>query len=217
MNRYRRRQGRPGFAGLLGILLLPLLLGGCVFFRSNETHYYLFEYDTPETERTDSSDPASQSQPLIRGSLIVEEPVVSPIYERRQIVQRTQGPQLTFLSNDLWVVNPSSGVQRLLLDRLREARLFGSVEPARRDLPGDYRLTSSVDRLELDIREESARARVSLGLLLRRTSSGEIVLTGGGSRSRELSEPTPYRFAVAVNEILREEIEAFILAVEEWR
>jgi ABC-type uncharacterized transport system auxiliary subunit len=189
-------------------LLLPWLFSGCVFFQSSETFYYLFEYP-PEV-------PVELQEAAIAGTLGVEEPEVSPVFERRQIVRRVDGPQLTFLSNDLWAVTPSSGVQDLLLERLRASGLFAVVEPESRELEPAYLVVPRLDRLELDESGETPRARVSLELSFREAVTGEVLLTVAGRRERELREATAYRFAVAVNEILGEEIDALIEEIDRW-
>lgn len=192
-----------------GILLLTtLLLGGCVFFQSSETFYYLFEYPEPPVLRHEA--------PQIVGTVAVEEPEVSPVFERRQIVRRTSGPQLSFLSNELWAVSPSSGVQSLTIKRLRESGLFGTVEPERRDLEPRYLIGGRLESLEYDCCEETRVATVSFTLFFRDARSGELLARSGGVFERELSEGTTYRFVVAVNEILGEQIDALIEEIDRW-
>lgn len=181
---------------------------GCVFFQSNETFYYLFEYDREP--------PVRLEQAAIAGTLGVEEAEVSPVFERRQIVRRTEGPQLTFLSNDLWAVTPSSGLQDMLMERLRASGLFEAVEPEARELEPAYLITSRLDVLEFDESSEVPRARVSVELFFREAVTGNTILAVGDEQIRELEEATAYRFVVAVNEIFGEEIDTLIEEIRRW-
>ena len=190
------------------LLLLPLLMTGCVFFQSNETFYYLFEYDREP--------PVRLEQAAIAGTLGVEEAEVSPVFERRQIVRRTKGPRLTFLSNDLWAVTPSSGLQDMLMERLRASGLFEAVEPEARELEPAYLITSRLDVLEFDESSEVPRARVSVEIFFREAVTGNTILAVGDEQTRELEEATAYRFVVAVNEIFGEEIDTLIEEIRRW-
>lgn len=190
------------------LLLLPLLASGCVFFQSNVTFYYLFEYDREP--------PVLLEEAPVDGTVGVEEAEVSPVFERRQIVRRTEGPQLTFLSNDLWAVTPSSGLQEMLMDRLRASGLFEAVAPEARDLAPAYLITSRVDVLEFDESGEVPRARVSIQIFFREAATGTVILAVGDERSRDLEEATAYRFVVAVNEIFGEEIDRLIEEIQRW-
>lgn len=190
------------------ILLQTLLLGGCVLFESSETFYYLFEYTEPV--------PVSYQEPQIPGTVAVLEPAVSPVFERRQIVRRTRGPQLSFLSNDLWAVTPSAGVQSLLLERLRNAGIFESVEPERRDLEPRYRVASRLDRLEFECCEENGAARVSIALSFLDARTGDAIVRTEEKIVRELPDSTTYQFVVAVNDILGQEIDALIEEIDRW-
>lgn len=190
------------------MVIQTLLLGGCLLFQSSETFYYLFEYTEPV--------PVSYQEPKVVGTLGVLEPEVSPVFERRQIVRRAQGPQLSFLSNDLWAVTPSAGVQSLLLERLRDSGIFESIEPERRDLEPRYLLAARLETLEYDNREERAAARVSITLSFLDARTGDTIARTEEEIARELSEATTYQFVVAVNEILGQEIDALIEEIDRW-
>ncbi|MFP4302226.1 MAG: ABC-type transport auxiliary lipoprotein family protein [Alkalispirochaetaceae bacterium] len=195
--------------GIIGILFLTLLLlGGCVFFQSSETFYYLFEYPEPPVLRPEA--------PQVMGTVAVEELEVSPVFDRRQIVRRTSGPQLSFLSNELWAVTPSTGIQSLMIERVRDSGLFESVEPERRDLDPRYLIGGRLESLAYDCCEENQVAKVSLTLLFRDAVSGELLARSGGDFERELPEGNTYRFVIAVNETLGEQIDALIEEIDRW-
>lgn len=186
-----------------------LLFNGCVLFQSNESFHYLMESDVPVAVR--------QETPIVPETVAVAEPSVVSIYERRQIVQRTSGPQLRLLTNDLWAQPPSEGVQGVVAERLKLWGGFTDVVPEDRRSDARYLLTTSIDRLEFDVSASEPAADVDILFILLDTNDGTPVpfVQYRHEERRVLPTDTPLDYVVATNAMIATGIDQMCLAIKD--
>ena len=89
-----------------------------------------------------------ESEPLFDAPVVVEDAFVAPLYDRRQIVQRPEAPEIRLLTRDLWVVGPSEAVSEALYDHFRDSGIFPQVLRSSRNVPDPYLIQARVHELE---------------------------------------------------------------------
>ena len=136
---------------------------------------------------------------------------VNRTYERRQIVQRSGGPQITYRATDLWGVDLGVAVADLLADSLRERKLFEEIQRHHRVQRPDLELYSElrvVEHICCD-NSEPPQARVAAVLLLRRQADQTVLVEHRFERFDPLPDSQIETFVLQVNTILLEEAVEF--------
>jgi ABC-type uncharacterized transport system auxiliary subunit len=117
-------------------------LTSCAGQESSPTSYYVLAYfQTDESPRFE--------EPHFRDDVVVLEPTVDAVFDRRQIVRRVSPTELRYLLNDLWAVPPSDAFERAIREALSETGAFPRVYQERRDVDPRYRVASLVRAVEL--------------------------------------------------------------------
>ena len=135
---------------------------------------------------------------------------VSRTYERRQIVQRSGGPQITYLATDLWGVDLGVAMADLLADSLRERELFEEIQRHHRVQRPDLELYSELRVAEhICCSNIEPQARVAAVLLLRRQADQRVLVEHRFERFDPLPDSQIETFVLRVNTILLEEAVEF--------
>ncbi|MFP4430163.1 MAG: ABC-type transport auxiliary lipoprotein family protein [Spirochaetaceae bacterium] len=154
-------------------------------------------------------DPA---EALFDAALIVEDPTVAPLYDRRQIVQRPEAPEVLLLTRDLWVVGPSDAVRDALYDRIRRENLFRQVGRTVRGVRDPYLVQTYIDVLEYRCCSGPPVALLDIEMLLV-DSEGKVVARTRSATEDEISESVT-EFVVTVNRRLSRAIDRFVAEIE---
>ena len=184
----------------IGVVGVVFVLAGCFSFGADPTYYYVIEY----------SGDATVDGAAIPYTVVVPDAVVSEVYNRRQIVQRLEGPRLRYLSSELWAVTPSGAIADLVYDRVSALEIFAAVERDTRRTTAEYRLTVVVDKLEYFCCDADPEARLSFALRLESERDATIVSERLVRENVPLSEKSPLAFVIAVSDVFSRELDAFI-------
>ncbi|MFP3959982.1 MAG: ABC-type transport auxiliary lipoprotein family protein [Spirochaetaceae bacterium] len=195
---------------------MSLLLGGCISpgGSSERTTYYLLEFDGAAadfagTDKTATADGASAGGQGPR--VIVRDAEVSPMFDRRQLLQRLEGPMVRYLSADLWAVTPSVGIASLVREGLLESGRFGAVVRGRRP-QGEFEVLTEIDALTYHCcrDEREAEAEVAGRFLLVDARNGEEITAHSFTDRHPLEEDTPRAFVEAAAAMLSAELGEFV-------
>jgi ABC-type uncharacterized transport system auxiliary subunit len=196
------------------ILLLTtafLALAGCFSQPSRPTNYYVLEFDAsvpgaPDAAESDTA--ADEGRP----ALVVQDAEVAPMFDRRQLLQRLEGPLVRYRNAELWAVSPPAAIANLVREGLtRSARFSGITEG--RDARGRYEVRTRID----DLTHYCCDAETEIGvggafMLIDRRDGTEIALHSFARRER-LSDERPRTFVDGVSRILSEELLGFLDAM----
>jgi ABC-type uncharacterized transport system auxiliary subunit len=194
---------------------LVLTLSGCLFSSDAPTRYFLIDYvaegvNAPGTAAAEREpDPA---EALFDAALIVEDPTVAPLYDRRQIVQRPEAPEVLLRNRDLWVVGAGDAVRDALYDRIRRENLFRQVGRTVRGVRDPYSVQTHIDALEYRCCGDTPLAIFDIEMLLV-DSQGKVLARTRSATEDEIPESVT-DFVLTVNRRLSRAIDQFIAEIE---
>ena len=198
---------RPGAIVVLTITFL--LLSGCLSQQGRSpTNYYVLEFDAAVAGRSTDL-PAPDEAAGRRQAVVIQEAEVAPMYDRRQLLQRLEGPLVRYRSADLWAVSPPTAVADLVREAVEWSGLFGVVRQGR-NAEGRYQIVSRVDELAHYCCEEPLSARVAGEFALIDLTSREVLVRHEFERREDLPGVRPRAFVEAVARVLSEETVAFL-------
>ena len=152
---------RRVMTAVLIAVLLPLLFAACLFQPQQPTNHYFIE--VPFDEQASLLDPPSSG---IEARVLFAE--VDPIYNRRQIIQRTTPRSAVFLIRQLWAEDLSESVSRLIADVL----IIEDVDAETGIVPGrSWNVQPYLRRLEHVLADNGPQAYIDLDLVV--TSPGD--------------------------------------------
>ncbi|NBF39288.1 MAG: hypothetical protein GVY14_02630, partial [Spirochaetes bacterium] len=100
------------------VLVSALLLSGCLSQRIEPTNYYVLEFDASvpgaPPERGAGDDAGAAGTGGQGASVIIQDAEVAPMFDRRQLLQRLDGPLVRYRNGDLWAVSPATAVANLV-------------------------------------------------------------------------------------------------------
>ncbi len=185
--------------------MLSALLSGCLLAPAPAPpNYYVIDYQQPGVEIGSSpAQPISEVVHVLDGR-------VNRTYERRQIVQRSGGPQITYRATDLWGVDLGVAMADLLADSLRERTLFEEIQRHHRVQRPDLEVYSELRVVEhICCNNIEPQARVAAVLLLRRQADQTVLVEHRFERFDPLPDNRIATFVLRVNTILLEEAVEF--------
>ncbi|NBB90516.1 MAG: hypothetical protein GVY23_04830 [Spirochaetes bacterium] len=204
--------------GLL-VFMSALLLSGCLSPSSEPTNYYVLEFDSsvpgslPEPPVADGAEARGEGEAVEAGgqgpAVIVQDAEVAPMFDRRQLLQRLEGPLVRYRSGDLWAVSPATAVANLAREGVERSAHFGSVTTGRR-ADGSYELMIRIDALTHYCCSGEAEGEVAGELTLLELDSGSTIVAHRFERREALGDDEPRSFVEAVSRILSEEVVAFL-------
>ncbi len=195
-------------AWFVSLVLVVVSLSGCLFSNEAPTAYYLLSYGGDNAVSTEGSSAAPRFDALV----VVEEALVSPLYSRRQIVQRLQPPEILLLTRNLWAVSPSDAVQEAIFDHVRHRGIFADVVRSARIREASYRIRSLVNKLEYRCCETTPTAVFDIEILL--LDPEDKVVARYAVSARDEVEGSLTEFVLAVNRRLTEAIDGCVAEVE---
>ena len=199
--------------GLL-VFMSALLLSGCLSPPSEPTNYYVLEFDgsvpgaLPERAPVDDAGAAAAADGQ-GPAVIVQDADVAPMFDRRQLLQRLEGPLVRYRSGDLWAVSPATAVANLVREGVERSARFGSVTTGRR-ADGSYELVIRIDALTHYCCSRESEGEVAGELTLLDLRSGSTVVGHRFERREALGDEEPRSFVEAVSRILSEEVVTFL-------
>lgn len=196
----------PMRARVLLATVVVLLLAGCLSQPSRPTNYYVLEFDAsvPGGDRTPGPS-AGGSRPL----LVVQDAEVAPMFDRRQLLQRLDGPLVRYRNGDLWAVSPPAAIGNLVREGLSRSGRFADITEGR-NARGRYEARTHID----DLTHYCCGGPSEIGLagrftLVDRTDGTELAAYEF-SRREPLPDERPRSFVEAVSRILSAELVAFL-------
>lgn len=204
----RCSSAKTRLAWFASLTLATLLLSGCLFPSEAPTRYFLLDYGSVEDNSTDEG---REPDPLFDAPVVVEDAFVAPLYDRRQIVQRPEAPEIRLLTRDLWVVGPSEAVSEALFDRFRSEGIFPEVLRSSRNAPDPYLVQARVHELEYRCCAATPRAVFEIEFLF--LNPRGTVLTRTRSVSEDEISDSVTEFVLTINARLTEAIDNFISEV----
>ncbi len=195
---------RGWFASLL--ILVVSTLSGCLFSSDAPTRYFLIDY-------LGETGVEQQGQAPFDAAVVVEDPTVAPLFDRRQIVQRPEAPEIVLRTRDLWVVSPGDAVREVVYDRLRRENFFSEVEVGRRILGAQdpYVLRTHVDALEYRCCAETPLAIFDVELILFDAEGNAIARHRSATEDEIPASVT--EFVLTVNRRLSAAIDQFLAEI----
>lgn len=175
-------------------------LSGCVSrSQGTVTNYYVLEFD--------ESVGAASPEASLGGHVVVHDSEIAKLYDRRQLVQRLDGPLVRYRSTELWAVSPTTAVGNLVRQGLAESGLFEGVTQGR-DARGRFEVTARIDELAYRCCTGPVSAEIAGGFTLK--EAGAEILHHEFSRSEELPDTEARTFVEAVVDVLSAELARFI-------
>ncbi|MFP4566077.1 MAG: ABC-type transport auxiliary lipoprotein family protein [Spirochaetaceae bacterium] len=194
-------------AARTGVTILVFLVGltGCLSRPGTPTNYYVLEFDGSVAGAPPERPAAEVAGPAV----IVQDAEVASMFDRRQLLQRLEGPLVRYRSGELWAVSPSTAVAELVREGVERSPHFGSVNSGRR-AAGRYEVTVRIDALTHYCCDRVAEGEVAGELALLDLRTGRAVIRHSFERREELADEVPRTFVEAVARLLSEEVVAFL-------
>lgn len=186
------------------ILLSSLIsLTACISQQAVIQKHYTIEY--PEEPENNAED----SQQAIPGSLEVQQIEIGPVYDKNQIVNRSDSHEITYYKYHQWAVKPSLALMRFTMYYLDKSHLFESVSSRYNRAIPDYLFTTNIHQLEVLEDKNQFSAHVHLEFRILRNADNRVLLHHEAERIEPLEERDLNLFAGAVSEIYYTELEKF--------
>lgn len=191
---------------LAGIIIL---MAGCMSEKTVVRKYYTLELP----EETHNIRPETSLK--IPGTCEIRQVMVNPVYDNREIANRSGSHEITYYMYHQWAVRPAEAMHQLLYEFLSEAELFEAVyKRFNREIP-DYFFEAKVNNLEVVEKGETFSAHVSINLSLIDNSNNNVILSHRADRQEALKQKNINLFASELSNILYEELMTFELLLRE--
>lgn len=165
-------------------------------------NYYVIDYQQ-------SADAAGTPAQPVSAVVLVLDGRVNRTYERRQIVQRSDGPQIVYLAGEMWGVDLGVAFADLVADSLRARTVFTEIHRQHRTVRPELEIHSELRVLEHICCDGPPRARVMAVLTLRRAADEGVLVEHRFERRDPLPDREIATFVLRVNAVMLEEIDEF--------
>jgi ABC-type uncharacterized transport system auxiliary subunit len=184
----------------LGLLII---VSGCLSEKNVITRHYTIQWsgDRREAEASDT--------PAIPGRCEIDPVEISPLYEKTQIVNRSDSHEVTYYRYHQWAIRPSVAIMEVTRTYLEHARLFESVSARYSRAIPDYRFSSAVHQLEVIEGKNQFQAHLGLTFRLINNMDGRILIEHRADRSEALAKKEMNLFAEEISRMLVSELAAF--------
>lgn len=181
-----------------------LFFSACISKQAVVKKHYTIEW--PESTSVTPID----SLEVIQGSCEIEPVRMHSLYERNQIVNRSDSHEITFYKYHQWAIKPSTSIIELLTRYLDKKHLFQSVSTRYNLTIPDFRLVTEVLKMEV-IEEDKDQflAHVHLILRLIDNENNEEIVRHEAERFLATQEKDLNIFAKNVSIIFISEFEVF--------
>lgn len=184
-------------------LCLMILLSGCLSEKAAVTRLYTIEWsgDREEAQMSDNSP--------IGGLCEIEQVEVSPLYEKTQIVNRSDSHEVSYYKYHQWAIRPSVAVVQVIRNYLEGAGLFENVsERFSRDIP-DYRFSTTIRQLEVIESKNQFLAHLHVEFRIISNADGIILVEHSADRTESLEKKELNLFAGTISDMLVSELRIF--------
>jgi len=182
---------------------LMILLSGCLSEKAAINRHYTIEWtdDRKEAEAPDTS--------LIGGLCEIDQVEISPLYEKTQIVNRSDSHEVTYYRYHQWAIRPSVAVMEVIRTYLEGAGLFENVSARFSRAIPDYRFTTTIRQLEVIENKNQFLAHLNLEFRIINNADGSTLLEHRADRTESLDKKELNLFASAVSHMLVSELRTF--------
>jgi len=193
---------------LLSITLF-ILLSACSVQKASTRNYYILE----NYNHNINSD-LVQSKPL-SDAILIRRTNVMDTYNRRQIVKRYFGPQLTYSDENTWATKLSEAVPLLIAARLEVYKVFKEVKFSYELEKPEFELDTTIDNVEymVDEQENINFARLKISFQLKSTQTGSVVLQHAVDRKKLMQIEDYALFVQEINDLILIETDNFTKSV----
>ena len=188
---------------LFPILGLMILLTGCLSEKTVITKHYTIEW-SDDREGSEGEKPG-----VIPGRCDIDQIEISPLYEKTQIVNRSDTHEITYYKYHQWALRPSVAVMEVIRTYLEGAHLFESVSTRYSRAIPDYRFSTTIRQLEVIEQKNKFLAHLHIEFRIIDNSDGKILIEHSADRTEPLAEKDMNLFATAISDILVSELRAF--------
>lgn len=190
---------------VLLLLTLFILLSACSVQKASTRKYYVLENYNHNIDKK-----LIQSEPL-NNSVLIRRTNVMDTYNRRQIVKRYFGPQLTYSDDNTWATKLSESVPRLIGTRLEVYQIFKEVKFSYELDKPDYELETTIHNVEymVDERDNINFARLKISFNLKSTETGNTVISHDVDSKAMMQIEDYALFVQEINDIILKETDKF--------
>lgn len=197
---------KNNFLILAGIILLT---AGCMSEKTVVRRYYTLELP----EETHGIRPDKPVR--IPGTCEIRQVMVNPVYDNREIANRSDSHEITYYMYHQWAVRPAEAMHQLLYDFLSEAGLFEAVyKRYNRDIP-DYFFEARVNNIEVVEKGETFSAHLNISFSLVDNSNNNIILSHQADRIEAVRQKGINLFASELSSMMFEELMTFELMLRD--
>jgi ABC-type uncharacterized transport system auxiliary subunit len=190
----------------LGLLIL---VSGCLSEKNVITRHYTIEWsgDRREAEASDA--------PAIPGRCEIEQVEINPLYEKSQIVNRSDSHEITYYRYHQWAIRPSVAIMEVNRAYMENAGLFDGVSARYSTIIPDYRFSTTIRQLEVIESKNQFQAHLGLTFRLISNADGRILIEHSADKSESLTKKEINLFAGAISNMLVSELAAFEVLIRE--
>ena len=188
---------------LLPTLGLMILLSGCMSEKAVITRYYTIEWTDDRKEE------AGENEWLVPGRCEIDQIEISPLYEKTQIVNRSDSHEITYYRYHQWAIRPEVAVMEVVRTYLEGAGMFESVSSRYSRAIPDYHVTTTIRQLELLESKNQFQAHLHIEFSLVSHADGSTLLEHRADRTTPLEKKELNLFATAISDMLVSELRAF--------
>jgi len=188
---------------LFSTLGLMILLTGCMSEKAVITRHYTIEW------QDDRGEESVENQWLVPGRCEIDQVEISPLYEKTQIVNRSDSHEISYYRYHQWAIRPAVAVMEVVRTYLEGAGMFESVSGRYSRAIPDYHFTSTIPQLELIENKNQFLAHLHIEFSLVRNSDGTTLLEHRADRTVPLERKELNLFAAAISDMLVSELRAF--------
>ena len=191
------------------IIASMLILSSCISEKRVVRKYYTLEI--PEEVNITKYDIAAS----VPGKCEIEQVSVNSVYAKNQIVNRNDSHEITYYMYHQWAVRPDEAIRELLYTYLDNKNLFGRIATRFSMSVPEYRMETSISRLEIIEGKKFFSAHIKLKLELVLNKNDSILISHHADRTEPLKRKDLNLFAGELSNILYEELEMFAGKVKE--
>lgn len=187
-----------------------MIFTGCGSQKSITTKYYVIEVNV---DADDSSDP--DQNPKIDKYCVIQPVDVYPAYASTQIANRSNLRELTYYAHHQWAIRPSESFTRIILDFFTHQPIFKGTSDRFWRVEPDYKLETTVYRLEVIQEKNSFSAHLEVEFRLKEYATGNELLNHRADEKMELEEKDINLLASAIGDIFYRELIKFSIKIVE--
>ncbi|MBS0012232.1 MAG: membrane integrity-associated transporter subunit PqiC [Bacteroidales bacterium] len=191
------------------VISLFLTLVSCLSEKTVTRKYYTIE--TPG----EISAPDTRPESVIPGICEIQRPVVDPVFEKNQIANRRMSHEISYYMYHQWAVRPADAIWEFVYDVIRQSGLFREVSVRYSRMIPEYKILTSVHKLEVVEINKSMSAHIDIGFRLVLNSNDSILVEHRADRTEDMEEKNMNLFASEISEIIFEELMTFSLMIGE--